>query len=173
VITIAATFIATYHTASVIQVVAHRLFGHAERLAPVFEAHELGHHRVYRDRDLLLDQWIPAEKHVMWYFVPLFTPMVVTFYVLAPLAIFVAHAWGIAFAVWWHVFLHRHYHLRGSVFERFKWFRLKRQLHFIHHRRVHRNYAIVEFWLDRLLGTMEKPNHRVEIDAVARLTRTR
>jgi len=43
-------------------------------------------------------------------------------------------------------------HLARSILNRFAWFRRKRDLHFVHHRRVHSNYAIVEFWIDRLLG---------------------
>ena len=152
------TFVATYYAASVVQVVAHRLFGHVDRLRPVFESHTLGHHGVYRTDALLLDRWIAAERHVMWYFVPLFAPMMLAVYLFAPWMVFAAHVLGLAFAVWWHVFLHQQYHLRGSVLEGFRWFQRKRHLHFIHHIQVHRNYAIVEFWLDYLLGTLEKPN---------------
>jgi len=165
VLNLAATFIATYYAASIIQMVSHRLFGHVDRIGPVFESHALGHHGVYPSDKLLLDHWVPAEKHVMWYFVPLFAPMVFAVYAIAPFAVFVAHAFGIAFAVWWHVFLHQQYHLRGSLFERFRWFQRKRNLHFVHHRCVHRNYAIVEFWLDHLLGTLEKPNPTSHPDA--------
>jgi sterol desaturase/sphingolipid hydroxylase (fatty acid hydroxylase superfamily) len=153
-----ATSAATYYAASIVQVVAHRFFGHVDRLRPVFESHTAGHHGTYRNEALLSDSWVPAERHVMWYFVPLFAPMVFAVYLVAPFAIFAAHVFGLTFAIWWHVFLHQQYHLRGSIFERFQWFQRKQQLHFVHHRHVRRNYAIVEFWLDHLLGTLEKPN---------------
>jgi sterol desaturase/sphingolipid hydroxylase (fatty acid hydroxylase superfamily) len=104
-----------------------------------------------------MDHWVPAERHVMWYFVPLFVPMVVGVYVYAQPDVFIAHVIGLTFAVWWHVYLHKQYHLKGSIFERFSWFRRKRRLHMVHHQQVHRNYAIVEFWLDRLLGTICEP----------------
>jgi sterol desaturase/sphingolipid hydroxylase (fatty acid hydroxylase superfamily) len=162
---VAATFVATYYAASIIQVVAHRLFGHVDRVRPVFESHALGHHGVYPRDNLLSDHWVPAEKHVMWYFVPLFAPMVFAMYAFTSFTVFVTHVSGIAFAVWWHVFLHQQYHLRGSFLERFGWFQRKRELHFVHHRRVHRNYAIVEFWLDHVLGTIEKPNPTPHSDA--------
>jgi len=156
------SFTLTYYTASIIQAVSHRLFGHTKRIAAVFESHALGHHRVYKANSLLLDHWIPAERHVMWYFALLFAPLVLGVYFLAPIDVFVAHALGLAFAVWWHVFLHQQYHLRGSYLERFRWFQEKRRLHVVHHHRVWRNYAIVEFWLDRLMGTMEKPNPSIQ-----------
>jgi len=171
VLKLAATFVATYYASSVIQVAGHRLFGHVDRLTPVFEAHSLGHHGVYGGDGLLLGHWVPAERHVMWYFVPLFAPLVVAVYAVASLPVFLSHASGIAFAVWWHVFLHKQYHLRGSWFEQFRWFRQKRQLHFVHHRDVHRNYAIVEFWLDRLFGTMKKPNLLPQPDARQQVAR--
>jgi sterol desaturase/sphingolipid hydroxylase (fatty acid hydroxylase superfamily) len=160
-----AAAIFTYYGASFVQAVSHRLFGHTNRLEAVFESHALGHHGIYSVDSLLLDRWKAAEHHVMWYFALLFAPFVLTAYVFAPLHVFLAHLLGLAFAVWWHVFLHKHYHLRGSPFERFRWFQHKRQLHFVHHRQVHKNYAIVEFWLDRLMGTIEKPNHRFLTDA--------
>ena len=71
-----ATFVATYYAAAIVQVVAHRLFGHIDRLRPVFESHTVGHHRAYRTDALLLDCWVAAERHVIWYFVPLFAPMI-------------------------------------------------------------------------------------------------
>lgn len=148
----------TYYVASIIQVVAHRLFGHTRRIDAVFESHALGHHGAYAPDKLLLERWIPAEKHVMWYFAPLFAPMCIPVLALASVEVATAHCLGLAFAIWWHVFLHKQYHLCNSPFERFHWFRRKRDLHFVHHRDVHKNYAIVEFWLDSLFGTELRPN---------------
>jgi len=151
-------FVLTYYASSIIQAVSHRVFGHKRRIDAVFRSHALGHHAVYRRDALLLDHWVAAEKHVMWYFVPLFVPLVLSVYLLAPLSIFVAHMAAIAFSVWWHVFLHKQYHIRGSFFERYKWFMAKRELHLVHHLNVRSNYAIVEYWIDHVMGTIKKPN---------------
>jgi sterol desaturase/sphingolipid hydroxylase (fatty acid hydroxylase superfamily) len=78
---------------------------------------------------------------------------VVGVYIKALFSVFLAHLEGLEFAIWWHIFLHRHYHIRHSPLERFGWFQRKRQWHFVHYRRVRSNYAIVEFRLDRLIGT--------------------
>ncbi len=161
----AVSFILTYYVASIVQAVSHRLIGHTQRIPSVFESHALGHHGLYKIDSLLLDHWVSAERHVMWYFVVLFAPLVLSVCLVAPTHVFAAHVLGLSFAVWWHVFLHQQYHLRGSYFERFRWFRRKRQLHLVHHHRVWRNYAIVEFWLDWLMGTIEKPNHTPHPDA--------
>jgi sterol desaturase/sphingolipid hydroxylase (fatty acid hydroxylase superfamily) len=143
----------TYYAASIIQAVSHRLFGHTNRISDVFESHALGHHGIYKSSQLLLDRWVAAEKHVMWYFALLFAPMSISVCLVAPVHVVVFHFLGLAFAVWWHVFLHQQYHLRGSTFERFHWFRRKRRLHFVHHQCILKNYAIVEFWLDKIMGT--------------------
>jgi sterol desaturase/sphingolipid hydroxylase (fatty acid hydroxylase superfamily) len=155
----AISFALTYYIASTIQAVSHRLFGHTHRIKAVFESHALGHHGVYKIDSLVSDRWVSAERHVMWYFVLLFTPFFLAIYFFTSSHVFAGHILGLAFAVWWHVFLHKQYHIRGSYFERFAWFKKKRQLHLVHHRCVGRNYAIVEFWLDHVMGTMEKPNN--------------
>ena len=155
-------FIAMYYAASIVQTLSHRAFGHRRAIKAVFRPHALGPHAIYKKSTLLLDHWIPAEKHVMWYFVPIFLPLISGVFLLAPIQIFLGSSIGLAFAVWWHVFLHKHYHLQGSFFERFHWFRIKRELHFIHHKNVRTNYAIVEFWLDRLMGTIRVDHCRMD-----------
>ena len=47
------------------------------------------------------------------------------------------------------------YYLIDTPFERYAWFRRKRDLHFIHHRDARYNFAVVEFWIDRLMGTQK------------------
>jgi sterol desaturase/sphingolipid hydroxylase (fatty acid hydroxylase superfamily) len=39
---------------------------------------------------------------------------------------------------------------------RFSWFRRKQQLHFIHHRHGNYNFAVIDFFWDRLLGTYRR-----------------
>ena len=58
-----------------------------------------------------------------------------------------------------NVFLHKHYHLIDTPFERFAWFRRKRELHFVHHRDARYNFAVIEFWIDDLLGTKKDLPH--------------
>jgi hypothetical protein len=152
------SFGSTYYAAAVIQTVSHRLFGHTKRVLAIYTNHTHGHHARYSRRALLQDEWIASERHVLWYLALPFAALAATVYTVFPLAVFCSHLAAIAFAFWWHITLHRHYHLRGSTLERFAWFREKRDLHFVHHRRVRSNYAICEYWLDRLLGTYRAPD---------------
>jgi sterol desaturase/sphingolipid hydroxylase (fatty acid hydroxylase superfamily) len=52
-----------------------------------------------------------------------------------------------------HVVFDREYHVEGSWFLRFAWFMRKQQLHFVHHRHANANFAVIDFFWDRLLGT--------------------
>lgn len=147
------TFAFTYYAAAIVQTVSHRVFGHTRRFLPIYSSHTHGHHAQYRRNELLQDRWIASERHVLWYFVIPFSFITLAVYLAAPWTVFVTHLLALAFSIGLHILLHRHYHLRGSPLERLGWFRRKRELHFIHHRRVRTNYAIVENWIDRILGT--------------------
>jgi sterol desaturase/sphingolipid hydroxylase (fatty acid hydroxylase superfamily) len=55
-----------------------------------------------------------------------------------------------------HYYIDNQYHVAGSWLGRFSWFRRKQQLHFIHHRHGNCNFAVVDFFWDRLLGTYRR-----------------
>ena len=56
-----------------------------------------------------------------------------------------------------HVYFDKAYHVEGSRLERFAWFRRKQQLHFVHHLHANTNFAVIDFFWDRLLGTYRNP----------------
>ena len=151
--TLALSFVVTYYLSAIVQTVSHRIFGHTKRVMAIYAEHTHGHHARYARNELLQDSWVPSERHVLWYFPIPFSAMAALVWAVAPVPVFLAYFAGLAFSFALHLVLHRHYHIRGSVLERFEWFRRKRALHFIHHRRVRSNYAIVENWIDRILGT--------------------
>jgi sterol desaturase/sphingolipid hydroxylase (fatty acid hydroxylase superfamily) len=149
----ALAFVITYYLSAIVQTIAHRLFGHTKRVMAIYAEHTHGHHARYARSDLLRDDWVPSERHVLWYFAIPFAAIAAVVWAMAPFAVLIAYVAGLIFSFALHLLLHRQYHVRGSLLERFAWFRRKRALHFIHHRRVRTNYAIVENWIDRLLGT--------------------
>jgi hypothetical protein len=151
-------FAATYYFAAVIQTVLHRVFGHRDRIHRVYVVHAQGHHAKYPPHRLKTDAWIDSEQHVMWYYAIPLVPVALAIAWLGEFWLFLSHAASLAFAIWWHIYLHKQYHLRATHWERFAWFRRKRELHFIHHRHVHSNFAIVEYWIDRCLGTRKEPS---------------
>jgi sterol desaturase/sphingolipid hydroxylase (fatty acid hydroxylase superfamily) len=149
------TALATYYLASFVQAVFHRYFGHARRIAKLHDVHVQGHHAQYA-REMLSDQWIHTERHITGYYALPFIPIVCAAFCLLPGFYFAVHIASLAFAVWWHVYLHRQYHVRGVWWERYRWFQRKRRMHFLHHQKPHKNFAIVEYSWDLLLGTFEE-----------------
>ena len=57
-----------------------------------------------------------------------------------------------------HVYLDKEYQLKGSSLVRFAWFRRKQQLHFVHHLHANSNFAVIDFFWDRVLGTYRNPD---------------
>jgi len=57
-----------------------------------------------------------------------------------------------------HVYLDKQYHTEGSSLARFAWFRRKQQLHFVHHLYANSNFAVIDSFWDRLLGTYRSSN---------------
>src|SRR5271154_824341 len=49
------------------------------------------------------------------------------------------------------------YHIEGSRLRRFAWFRRMQELHFAHHRHTDCNFAVINFFWDRILGTYRRP----------------
>jgi hypothetical protein len=50
------------------------------------------------------------------------------------------------------------YHVGGSRLQRFAWFRRKQALHLVHHRHADSNFAVIDFFCDRILGTDRRPD---------------
>lgn len=148
------TFFGTYYLASLVQAMFHRLIGHAPRIARLYDVHVRGHHAQYT-KQMLSNRWIPTERHITGYYAIPFIPIVCAAFCVLPGFYFMVHICALAFAIWWHVYLHRQYHVRGVWWERFAWFREKRRLHFVHHQRPHKNFAIVEYSWDLLFGTFD------------------
>ena len=57
-----------------------------------------------------------------------------------------------------HVYLDKEYHVEGSKLARFAWFRRKQQLPFVHHLYANCNFAVIDFFWDRVLGTYRNPD---------------
>jgi hypothetical protein len=148
--------LATYYTAAIAQAVIHRLLAHRRKHALLFREHVSGHHGAYPQKALLQDQWIASEKWALWRIV---VPMCVPSCVVALLVrdpVMTAHVAGLLFSIGWHAWLHRQYHAWHSSLTRFAWFRRKRALHFVHHQDPDANFALVENWVDRAMGTLRR-----------------
>jgi sterol desaturase/sphingolipid hydroxylase (fatty acid hydroxylase superfamily) len=64
-----------------------------------------------------------------------------------------------------HVHFDKAYHVEGSKLARLAWFRRKRDLHFVHHLDADSNFAVIDFFWDKLLGTYRRPDGEVHQNA--------
>lgn len=78
-------------------------------------------------------------------------------YFVLPLRFFVVLALACAISFYAHVFFDKEYHVKGSWLRRFAWFRRKQELHFVHHRHANKNFAVIHFFWDNILGTYPAP----------------
>lgn len=147
--------VGTYYLMAIIQTVLHRIFGHKNRIKRIFTNHAIGHHSKYPLHALQTERYIDSETYVMFYYLVPTALIGVGVYLAGGGVVLGGYAIGVVFAFWWHLFLHKHYHLAKSPLDRYGWFRHKRALHFVHHRHVRKNYAIVEYWIDHMMGTRE------------------
>lgn len=147
------SLILTYYFVAIVQTVFHRLFGHKNSISAIFETHAKGHHQIYRFPKLLTETYLDDEYSVMWYYSIPVMPVFVFIYLYCSLLVTFGFISGMVLSIWWHIYMHKHYHLKNSYWDRFDWFVKKRELHFAHHLNVKTNYAIVEYWIDDLMGT--------------------
>ena len=151
-----AVVVATYYVMSIVQTVLHKDFGHRQRIEAVFSAHAIGHHGLYNKNRLKTEKFEDCESHALNYYgIPIVVIAALTFW-LGGLLVMTANLIGVIFTFRWHMYLHEHYHLIDTPLERFAWFRKKRELHFIHHEDARYNFAVVEFWIDNLMGTRKE-----------------
>jgi hypothetical protein len=145
--------VTSYYLMCILQAVLHRTHGHRMRIRAVFEAHAIRHHAQYPANRLQSETFMELESHALYYYgIPIVFVAAAIYVTFGPM-VMIAHLIGVAATFAWHVYLHRQYHLLTSPLDRFDWFEKKRQLHFVHHRDARVNFAVVEFWIDTLMGT--------------------
>ena len=79
-------------------------------------------------------------------------------YLVLPLNLFVVTIATSAASFSAHVYLDKQYHAEGSPLARFTWFRRKQELHFVHHLHGDSNFAVMDFFWDKVLGTCRNPD---------------
>ena len=84
--------------------------------------------------------------------------MLLSTYFIFPLGVFIIQIISALLSFSAHVYLDNQYHISGSSLLRFAWFRRKQQLHFIHHTHGDSNFALIDNFWDRLLGTYRNPD---------------
>ena len=151
------TVIATHMAMSLTQTLMHRCLGHGRLGGKLYRNHINFHHTFYAKGHLVSSVYNGDEGNNTPYFsIPVFLVGAGTFFLL-PLNLFVAQALACAASFYAHVFFDKAYHVEGSCLLRFAWFRHMRELHFVHHHHASTNFAVIDFYWDRLFGTYRGP----------------
>ena len=96
-----------------------------------------------------------GEDNTPYFLIPSVLVAVVVFFVL-PIDLFLVVVATSAISFYAHGYFDKAYHVQGSKLARFAWFRHKQQLHFVHHLHANSNFAVIDFFWDRLLGTYQQ-----------------
>jgi hypothetical protein len=160
IVLILVTAVGTHLTISFAQTFMHYRFGHQPLGGRLFRRHVGFHHTYYAREHLVSPVYLDAEGNNTPYFlIPVFIVVAASYFVL-PFYLFVVQAVTCAASFYAHVFFDKQYHVEDSRLQRFAWFRHKQELHFIHHRHADSNFAVIDFFWDRLLGTYRGPPER-------------
>jgi sterol desaturase/sphingolipid hydroxylase (fatty acid hydroxylase superfamily) len=153
VLRIIATALATHYFMSFVQTLMHRVLGHRPIGGTFFRNH-LNFHHAYYCKGHFVSQKYQGDKgnNTPYFFIPVCLMGACVFFVL-PLYLFMVLSTACAMSFYAHVFLDKEYHIAESRLRRYAWFRRKQELHFIHHRYADCNFAVIDFFWDRLLGT--------------------
>lgn len=150
------TAVATHMIISFSQTLMHWKLGHHRIGGKLFRNHVHFHHAYYsRDHLVSLTYRGDEGNNTPFFFIPLCLLGACT-YVVLPTDLFIVQGFVCAASFYAHVFFDKEYHVEGSRFRRFAWFRRKQELHFTHHRHSNCNFAVIDFFWDRVLGTYRR-----------------
>ena len=149
------TFLLTHHAASIIQLSLHRVLGHRKKCGYISRIHADEHHGIYSRNLLVSESYLDEAKSVDYFYAIPILLLAACVFLLVPLDIFLVHIATLSLSTFAHFYLHVQYHLRNTWLKRYQWFKRKQRLHLLHHRDMTRNYAVIEFFWDRVLGTFE------------------
>jgi sterol desaturase/sphingolipid hydroxylase (fatty acid hydroxylase superfamily) len=158
---LALTVVCTHLVMSCGQTLLHFLLGHRRFGGSFFRNHIIFHHAHYARGHLTSARYLGAEgNNTPFFVVPTILVGGALFFVL-PFPLFLTMVLASTASFYAHVYFDKEYHVAGSRFGRFAWFRRKQQLHFVHHLHANSNFAVIDFFWDRLLGTYREPDQEV------------
>jgi hypothetical protein len=140
------------------QTLFHYGFGHHKFGGIFFRNHIRFHHEYYARGHLVSSAYRHNEGNNTPYFLLPTILVAGGMFLVLPLNLFVVMSAASAASFGVHVLLDKAYHAEGSSLARFAWFRRKQQLHFVHHLHANSNFAVIDFFWDRLLGTYRSPD---------------
>ena len=150
--------ICTHLVVSISQTLFHYGLGH-HRIGGIFYRNHIRfHHTHYARGHLVSSTYLGDEGNNTPYFLIPVAVVAGGMFLVLPFDVFLVVIAASAASFYVHVYLDKEYHVTGSRLSSFAWFRRKQQLHFVHHLHANSNFAVIDFFWDRLLGTYRSPD---------------
>ncbi len=147
------TAIGTHLAVSFSQTFLHYRLAHRPLGRKFFRDHMNFHHTYYAKDHLVSKTYLYEKGNLTPFFlIPVLVAGACSYFIL-PFDFFVVQAASCGVSFYAHVFFDKEYHMERSRLRRFAWFRRKQELHFVHHRHADSNFAVLDFFWDRVLGT--------------------
>jgi sterol desaturase/sphingolipid hydroxylase (fatty acid hydroxylase superfamily) len=148
-----ATAVVAHLLISLGQTLFHRHLGHSRLGGRFFKNHIQFHHAHYAGDHVVSTHYLDnGDNNTLFFLMPVAVVVGLSYFFLR-LDLLVVQLAVMLLSFCAHYYIDNQYHVAGSWLDRFSWFRRNQQLHFVHHRHGNRNFAVIDFFWDRLLGT--------------------
>ena len=138
------------------QTLFHQYLGHNRIGGRFFRNHIQFHHAHYSDDHVVSTHYLDnGDNNTMFFLIPIAVIVSLSYFFLR-LDVLVVQLAAMSLSFCGHYYIDNQYHVAGSWLSRFSWFSRKHQLHFVHHRHGNCNFAVIDFFWDRLLGTYRR-----------------
>ena len=143
------------------QTLFHRYLGHRRFGGRFFKNHMQFHHAHYSGNHVVSDHYLDdGDNNTLFFLFPVALVVGLSYLFLRSDFLVVQLA-AMSLSFGGHVYLDKQYHVAESWLGRFSWFRRKQQLHFAHHRYANSNFAVIDYFWDRVLGTYRRPDRGI------------
>ena len=134
------------------QTLFHRYLGHRRLGGRFFKNHLQFHHGHYSGDHVVSTNYLDnGDNNTLFFLSPVALVVGLSYFFLR-LDLFMVQLAAMSLSFYGHVYIDKQFHVAGSWLGRFSWFRRKQQLHFVHHRHANCNFAVIDFFWDRILG---------------------
>jgi sterol desaturase/sphingolipid hydroxylase (fatty acid hydroxylase superfamily) len=138
------------------QTLFHQYLGHTRFGGKFFKNHIQFHHTHYSGDHVVSAHYLDnGDNNTLFFLMPI-AVIVSLSYLFLRLDLLAVQLAAMSLSFCGHYYIDSQYHVAGSWLGRFSWFRRKQQLHFIHHRHGNCNFAVIDFFWDRLLGSYRR-----------------
>jgi len=146
-------FINTYYFINLGEYILHKI-SHNKNFGFLYKWHHYHHVIEFPYYQLTTDIYPQTNKleNIYIYFIILW--WIVMYYILEFYYFNILFIESLIYVIWIDK-MHESYHLNNSIFEKFEWFRKKKELHLLHHKKTFLNLNLFDFTSDKLLKTYE------------------